>query len=216
MWIHSMNIYSTYTLRTYTPGTYMWIHFMYIHWQPNKYKDTASEPLKYQKSMVWVLVAVTHIWEYTSPHGTLVQAMHSGGLDGTHWQIEVAILARGVEEEGHHDWAFLLLLLMRRVNIIGQCHILACACDDQWFWWLQSWMRQHLKKNPLSLNSNLTSDLKADSRSNLTAYPIYDPIADPRSVWMFLILYFDSQSPWTRPKHHKLTQNKYWSCAVAS
>ena len=54
--------------------------------------------------------------------------MHSGGLDGTHWQIEVAILARGVEE-GHHDWA-LLLLLMRRVNMIGQCHILG-ACDDQ-------------------------------------------------------------------------------------
>ena len=35
----------------------------------------------------------------------LTQAMHSGGLDGTHWQIEVAILARGVEEEGHHDGA---------------------------------------------------------------------------------------------------------------
>ena len=66
-----------------------------------------------------------HLFESTPPPcGTLVQAMHSGGLDGTHWQIEVAILARGVEEKGHHDWAFLLLLLMRRVNIIGQC----CLC----------------------------------------------------------------------------------------
>ena len=112
------------------------------------------------------------------------------GLDGTHWQIEVAILAAW--ERGRQTWLDIPpppYLLMRRVNMIWQSHILG-ACDDQWFWdGLYDWiflMPQHLKKSPLSLIHWQANRLMVKF--------------EPRS---------DLKCP-------NLMQIKYWSCAVAS
>ena len=55
---------------------------------------TLSSEDMYQKSIVWVLVTCYSV-TYLRVHLHRVEAMHSGGLDGTHWQTEVAILARG-------------------------------------------------------------------------------------------------------------------------